>query len=98
MVLDMLASLTVWQALAGSLLGLIVLVLLMNRGDMWVLNVLAQDEPLVGAAGIFVFLGAGWLAANVGLSVVLWQIAGIALVVSSIVIVRSDRFDISGLI
>lgn len=82
-----------------ALSALIVLVLLMNRGRWWVLNVLAQDEPVLSAIGIFLFVGAGWLSTTLGFAgVAVWQSVGLVLAVSGVVIWWSDKLDISRLI
>lgn len=84
-----------------ALLVLIALVLLMNRGNWWVLNVVAQDEPLLSAIGVAIFLlgWTGWLASNVGfLGDMMWMVLGAVVALSGVLVYRSEKYDISGLI
>lgn len=84
-----------------GLVALIVLVLLMNRGEWWFFNVKAQDEPLLSSIGVVVFLlgWTGWLTASTGLlSDSLWMLIGAVVALSGVFVYRSERFDISGLI
>lgn len=84
-----------------ALLALIVLVLLMNRGEWWFFNVKAQDEPLLSAIGVAIFLlgWSGWLTSHLGVfGDMVWMALGAVVALSGVFIYRSERFDISGLI
>lgn len=65
-------------ALTGGLLMLLVATLVFNRGDPWVVNVLATDEPFLVALGTTMFLlGAGMSVAGFALT----EVLGLALIV-----------------
>lgn len=82
-------------ALAGGLLALIIGTLVMNRGNRWVLNVLAQDEPFVFALGFALYLWDGG-ALVMGQSLGLW--VGLALMLVAVVSRYTDLYDISGVV
>lgn len=86
------------------LLGLavfVIAIILMNRGDRWIINVLAADEPLVVGVGAFVVALSlsGRLVAWTGVgSDMLWAMLGVVVAAIGLFVYRSDRYDISNLI
>lgn len=99
-----LAMLPAWVPTEPLLIALVVLIiaaLYLNRGNWWILNVLAADEPLLIAIGVFVVLAAGWFTDTLGLSMIpveLFWLAGAAAVAVGLIARYTDLIDISGLI
>lgn len=95
------ALLPPWFPTEALLIGLAVVMaaaLLMNRGNRWVLNVLAQDEPILVGIGAFLLVGATWLAENVGLEPRWWMAAGAVVALVGIAARYTDRLDVRGLV
>lgn len=77
-----------------GLFVLIVAVLTLNKGRWWSINALAMDEPLLVAAGVTVFVGSEWLAANLGGGRQVWLLLGAGMAVFGVYAVYSDRVDL----
>lgn len=97
----LLALFPAWVPTDELLLALVVFVLamlVMNRGRWWFVNIVAQDEPLLVAIGVFVVLVAGQLA-GLGLGQPLvWQVAGALAIALGLLARYTDLLDIEGLI
>lgn len=89
------------EPLLVATIGLIVLILVWNRGNWWIVNVLAADEPVLAAIGLFVMLGAGWFTDTLGLAMIpveVFWLAGAVAVAVAVLARYTDRIDVSGLI
>lgn len=86
------------EALLIGLAVVMAAALLMNRGNRWVLNVLAQDEPILVGIGAFLLVGAPWLAENVGLEPRVWMGFGAVVALIGLAARYTDRFDVRGLV
>lgn len=82
------------EAALFAVVAFIVAMIFLNAGLWWVVNLLAQDEPLVIAAGVFLITGASWLTVNATVgSQMAWMAAGLVLVAAGIAAQYTDWLD-----
>lgn len=89
------------EALLIALVAAIVLVIAWNRGNRWIVNLLATDEPVLAAIGVFLVLAANWLAGWPVLEVVppmLYMAAGALAFAIAVVARYTELIDIEGLV
>lgn len=97
MILSVLPAWFPSDAVAVFLVALIVAIVLMNRGAWWVVNLLAQDEPLLVAVGVTVAAAHGEVSRVVGAgSPDAWLVVGVATALLGVVVWRSDDLDLRG--